>query len=155
MTRRRKPLEQHRIDGSFRLDRHASRNDLQSPPLKRLAPLHLSPAAAACWDELLAAAPTGAFGESDAAHLEACAMALAHLRAAHAEALATPLIAETGHGPKVHAIHVEVRLAAAALNRLLAESGLTPQARMKVQPIEHAEALDAASIRAYFHREAQ
>lgn len=70
--RPRTPTELHRLNGTFRQDRHGGRLDAAPLPGMLDKPGNLSPAAGALWDEIAATLPPGTLAAIDAAALTAC-----------------------------------------------------------------------------------
>lgn len=66
------PTEFHRLNGTFRQDRHGGRLDAAPLPGTLNRPGNLSPAAGALWDEIAATLPPGTLAAIDAAALTAC-----------------------------------------------------------------------------------
>lgn len=65
MGRPRKPTEKHKLDGTYRQDRHANRIDSGAnlPPIEK--PADLAGDAADLWDLLVRTLPPGVLGASD------------------------------------------------------------------------------------------
>jgi P27 family predicted phage terminase small subunit len=144
MPRPKKSPEAHRINRTFRRDRHADPEVTPpaAPPPVLAPPAHLTPDEAAAWGELCKAAPRGLLRAADAALIETCATALAAYRfwLLETRAVARYIGSQRG-GDRLHPAFAELRRTRAQLAECLVHAGLTPATRSRLVA---AGAIDAA-----------
>jgi P27 family predicted phage terminase small subunit len=156
MSRTRKPIEQHKLEGTYQRCRHGARRDIDgggnladSPP-----PAHLNAAEAAIWREVLRVAPSRLLREADAAVVERFVCAIAACREASALRAQTSLLVKSSHAdraPIINPLNGEIRRLSYLICELARQLGCTPQSRLRltdgVGP--EAEPLDAEFIQEF------
>jgi P27 family predicted phage terminase small subunit len=134
MPRPRKPLAQHRVEGTLRAH-HARRREVAStgdlatqPP-----PAHLSECERVIWHQACRVAPVGLLTAADTFLLDAFCCAVAAHREARAALATSPLLVEAGNGSRVvNPLAGEARRQARLVAELGARLGLEPQARLRL-----------------------
>jgi P27 family predicted phage terminase small subunit len=137
MPRHRKPVAQHKLEGTYEPGRHAHRREVaaQGELAAGSAPLHLSDAERRIWIEVCNVAPARLLKNADRFMLEALVTAIAAHREARAERAATGLLMEPTRGdriPQINPLAGEIRRQARLIAELGSKLGLTPDARVRL-----------------------
>lgn len=132
MPRPRKPVRQHKLQGTYLRARHSTRREVEAAGdlLDNPPPKHLTPAERTIWRETCAVAPGQLWRPADQFVLEAFTAAVAAHRAARAE-LATVTVL-TDRDSHIHPLMGEIRRQASLIRELGACLGLTPQSRLQL-----------------------
>lgn len=97
------------------------------------APLHLSPAAADAWRQIIRTAPAGLLGEADALAVESLAVAVAAHREASRLVAVEGVLSAGSMGQPVMSGALRAMLGASmVIAKLCADLGMSPQARLRL-----------------------
>jgi P27 family predicted phage terminase small subunit len=135
MPRPRKPIAQHRLEGTYERSRHARRQDVAAegdlaaqPP-----PAHLTRAERAVWRQVCKVAPAQLLRDADAFLLEAFSCAVVAHRDARAALASSTLLVEARNGAHVvNPLAGEIRRQGRLVAELGSKLGLAPEARLRL-----------------------